>query len=33
LIQEYYDQFGSQLPSELRVELQGMKDRLEAAKS
>ena len=33
LISEYYDQFGSHLPSELRDELQGMKERLEAAKS
>jgi phosphoenolpyruvate carboxykinase (GTP) len=33
LIEEYYDQFGSNLPQELRDELQGMKERLEAAKS
>ena len=33
LISEYYDKFGSHLPSELRDELQGMKERLEAAKS
>jgi len=33
LISEYYDQFGSHLPGELRDELQGMKERLEAAKS
>jgi phosphoenolpyruvate carboxykinase (GTP) len=33
LISEYYDQFGSHLPSELRDELQALKDRLEAAKS
>jgi phosphoenolpyruvate carboxykinase (GTP) len=32
LIAEYYDQFGSHLPPELRQELQGMKERLEAAK-
>jgi phosphoenolpyruvate carboxykinase (GTP) len=32
LIAEYYDQFGSHLPPELRRELQGMKERLEAAK-
>jgi len=33
LISEYYDQFGSHLPPELRDELRGMKERLEAAKS
>jgi phosphoenolpyruvate carboxykinase (GTP) len=33
LISEYYDKFGSHLPPELRDELQGMKERLEAAKS
>ena len=33
LISTYYDQFGSQLPQELRSELQGMRERLEAAKS
>ena len=33
LISEYYDQFGSQLPEELRDELRGMKERLEAARS
>ena len=32
LIAEYYDKFGSHLPSELREELQGLKKRLEAAK-
>jgi len=32
LIAEYYDKFGSHLPSELRDELQGLKKRLEAAK-
>jgi phosphoenolpyruvate carboxykinase (GTP) len=32
LISEYYDKFGSHLPAELRDELQGMKERLEAAK-
>jgi phosphoenolpyruvate carboxykinase (GTP) len=33
LISEYYDQFGSHLPEELRDELRGMKERLEAAGS
>jgi len=33
LIAEYYDRFGSHLPQELRSELAGMKERLEAAKS
>jgi phosphoenolpyruvate carboxykinase (GTP) len=33
LIAEYYDQFGSQLPQELRSELANMKKRLEAARS
>jgi phosphoenolpyruvate carboxykinase (GTP) len=33
LISEYYDQFGSHLPEELRDELRGMKERLEAAKT
>ncbi|MBW2667036.1 MAG: phosphoenolpyruvate carboxykinase (GTP) [Deltaproteobacteria bacterium] len=32
LISEYYDQFGSSLPAALRDELEGMKQRLEAAK-
>ncbi len=32
LIAEYYDKFGSSLPSALRDELEGMKQRLEAAK-
>ena len=32
LIAEHSDQFGSHLPSELRDEFQGMKERLEAAK-
>jgi phosphoenolpyruvate carboxykinase (GTP) len=33
LISEYYDQFGSHLPEELRDELRGMKERLEAVAS
>jgi phosphoenolpyruvate carboxykinase (GTP) len=33
LIAEYYDQFGSHLPSEFRDELEGMRRRLEAARS
>jgi phosphoenolpyruvate carboxykinase (GTP) len=32
LIAEYYDKFGASLPSALRDELEGMKQRLEAAK-
>jgi phosphoenolpyruvate carboxykinase (GTP) len=32
LISEYYDQFGGSLPAALRDELEGMKQRLEAAK-
>jgi phosphoenolpyruvate carboxykinase (GTP) len=32
LISEYYDQFGDSLPAALRDELEGMKQRLEAAK-
>jgi GTP-dependent phosphoenolpyruvate carboxykinase len=33
LIAEYYDQFGSHLPNEFREELDGMRRRLEAARS
>jgi phosphoenolpyruvate carboxykinase (GTP) len=33
LISKYYDQFGSHLPEELRDELRGMKERLEAVGS
>jgi len=33
LIAEYYDRFGSRLPEELRAELAGMKERLEAGQS